>query len=327
MAVDNPVGAGFSYTETGAYVTTEEEMRTQFVHALRGFYAAHPEYKKNPLWVTGESYGGKYIPNIAFELATSAPEIPLQGIVVGNGMYNEPVQYSSIGEVAYGEGIIDENLLKEVELRQEKCLDAIGRKEPKAGDFCENVTVRWLYTGPDAVAGELFYYDFGMKDASELDVISSKMGTYLNHPDVKAALHAGNSTWVNADEVGPVAVALAPDFTIPSYPVIEKLLALGKEVFLYNGVRDGSVCNHIGNLRALLALEWPGKEEFHASRNVPWPSPKTVMGHVRVARNLRFATVMRTGHLVPTVQPEAFAEMLDMAIKAPASPTANALVV
>merc|ERR1711972_177427 len=187
-------------------------------------------------------------------------------------MYNEPVQYSSIGEVAYGEGVIDENLLKEVHQREQQCLDAIARKAPRAGDFCENVTVRWLYTGENAAAGELFYYDFGMKDASELDVITGKMSTYLNRPEVKVALHAGNSTWVNADEVGPVAKALEDDWLIPSYLVVEKLLGMGKEVFLYNGVRDGSVCNHLGNLRACLALEWPGKEEFGASKNVPWPS-------------------------------------------------------
>lgn len=80
MAVDNPVGAGFAYTTTGGYVKTELEMRTQFVYALRGFYAKHPEYKNNPLWITGESYGGKYVPNIAYEIATNAKEMPLQGI-------------------------------------------------------------------------------------------------------------------------------------------------------------------------------------------------------------------------------------------------------
>ena len=31
----------------------------QFVHALRGFYERHPEYRQNPLWVTGESYAGE----------------------------------------------------------------------------------------------------------------------------------------------------------------------------------------------------------------------------------------------------------------------------
>ncbi|CAK0847014.1 unnamed protein product [Prorocentrum cordatum] len=86
---------------------------------------------------------------------------------------------------------------------------------------------------------------------------------------------------------------------------------------LYNGVRDGSVCNHIGNLKALLSLEWSGNVDFAAAPSKPWPSAEHVMGHVRSARNLRFATVMRTGHLVPTVVPESYAQLLDMVLSAP----------
>mmetsp|Transcript_13834 Transcript_13834/g.48842 ORF Transcript_13834/g.48842 Transcript_13834/m.48842 type:complete len:452 (+) Transcript_13834:99-1454(+) len=327
MTVDNPVGAGFSYSENGAYVKSQEEVRTQFVHALRGFFTKHPEYKRNPLWMTGESYAGKYVPNIALELATNATEIPLQGIVVGNGLYNEEIQYTTVGSLAYGAGVIDENVVAELGGREEQCLQWIREKRPKAGDFCENVTVRWLYTGPDAVAGELFYYDFGMTDAAGFDTITDSLGGYLNTPEVKAALHAGSSTWQNADETGPVAEALAPDFTRPSAPVIGALLGMGKEVFLYNGVRDGSVCNHIGNLKALLNMSWEGSHDFATAENVPWPSASNVMGHIREARNLRFATVMRTGHLVPHVVPEAFNVMLDLALHKSASATDTSFVV
>lgn len=71
-------------------------------------------------------------------------------------------------------------------------------------------------------------------------------GSYLNRADVKAALHAQSSTWQNADETGPVAEALAPDFVVPSITVVEAFLELGKEVLLYNGVRDGSVSSCVG---------------------------------------------------------------------------------
>jgi vitellogenic carboxypeptidase-like protein len=317
MAVDNPVGSGYSTTSTGAYVKSEEEMREQFVHAVRKFYEMHPEYKQNPVWVTGESYAGKYVPNIALELAVNATEVPLKGIIVGNGLYHERIQYTTLGDFAFNAGVIDEKLLAEMHRREKQCLQAIDQGQTRAGDFCENITVRWLYTGPDAAAGELFYYDLGMTDASALDTLTTSMGAYLNREDVKAALHAQNATWQCADEVGPVAQALYADFTKPSAPVVAALLETGKEVMLYNGVRDGSVCNHVGNLKSLLSLEWSGKVDFAAAPNKPWPSAKDVMGHVRSARNLRFATVMRTGHLVPTVVPDSYAQLLDMVLSAP----------
>ena len=75
--IDNPVGSGYSYTSDESYVTSEEEMRTQFVYALRQFFAMHKEFSKNPLWVTGESYAARYVPNGSGD-AVNATEIPLQ---------------------------------------------------------------------------------------------------------------------------------------------------------------------------------------------------------------------------------------------------------
>lgn len=68
-------------------------------------------------------------------------------------MYNERIAYTTVGEVAMGEGVISEKLLQEVEVREQQCLAAIEQQMPKAGDFCENITVRWLYEGPNAAAG------------------------------------------------------------------------------------------------------------------------------------------------------------------------------
>lgn len=171
LTVDNPVGSGYSKTSTKAYVNSEFEMRSQFVAALRIFFTRHPEYAKAPFWVTGESYAGHYVPNIAWEIAVNATEIPLQGIVVGNGMYNMKLQYHL------------------------------------------------------------------------------------------------------------------------------------------------SSCNHLGNLAVLRNLEWAGKQTFLDAVNTPWPSATQVDAHIRRAGLLSYATVMRTGHLVPTVVPKVFKQLLGEFIK------------
>ena len=79
-----------------------------------------------------------------------------------------------------------------------------------------------------------------------------------------------------------------------------------------DGVRDMSSCNHLGNLAVAKHLKWAGAAGFAAAPNVPWPSAKVVEGHVRTSGLLQFATVLRTGHLVPTVVPKIFAQLLDM---------------
>ena len=311
LIFDNPVGSGYSYTTAKRYVRSEYEMRTQLVHALRLFFKLHPEYTTNKFWVTGESYAGHYVPNIAWEIAVNATEIPLQGVAIGNGMYNMKLQYPSVGPMAYSAGVIDERTLTEMGTRQDDCVAMIDSSPATAGAYCENVTVFWLYS-QDGPGGQIFYYDVGIADGRYFDTLTEAMAMYLNREDTKAALHtqAAVDGWRQADEVGPVADNLLADWTANSDDILVKLLERNLKVRLYNGVRDLSSCNHLGNLAVLLNLEWAGKAVFKSAPFTPWPSGTQVDGHMRRAGLLEYATVLRTGHLVPTVVPDVFAALL-----------------
>ena len=314
LTLDNPVGSGYSMTSSKGYVTSEAQVRTQAVQALRVFFERHPEYASNPFWVTGESYAGHYVPNIAWEVAANATSIPLQGVVIGNGMYNMALQYPSVGPMAYAAGVIDGAMNAQMATRQQQCLHEIAVRPATAGKACEELTVYWLYEKP-AAAGQLFYYDIGLKDASFFDDQTKAMSAYLNRDDVKAAVHAEGATWVQADETGPVADHLLADWSVNSDTVVATLLALGYRVAMYNGVRDLSSCNHIGNEAVLHALCNATSSPCHGyatSKPTPWPSASDMEGYLRTSGNLSYATVLRTGHLVPTVVPKAYAMLLNI---------------
>ncbi|CAE7224052.1 AMT1-1 [Symbiodinium sp. CCMP2592] len=115
MIIDNPVGSGFSFTGKESYVKSEKEMREDFYTALKFIFTQHPEYARNPLWVTGESYGGKYVPNVAYEIHIRG-EFPLKGIIIGNGVYSGLIQNPTVPEFAYNQGLIDEHQLLESKL-------------------------------------------------------------------------------------------------------------------------------------------------------------------------------------------------------------------
>ena len=90
LFIDNPVGAGFSYTTNGGYVTNEDVVAQNLDAALTQFYSVFPALKVNPFFITGESYGGHYVPAIsarlvANEAAGTSAVAKLSGIAVGDG--------------------------------------------------------------------------------------------------------------------------------------------------------------------------------------------------------------------------------------------------
>jgi vitellogenic carboxypeptidase-like protein len=304
IAIDNPVGSGFSYTKKGGWVTTEEEMRREYYAGLSAFFDLHPEYRTNPIWVTGESYGGKYVPNVAFEIHQRG-ELNLQGVIIGNGMYKPLVAYPTIPEYAFNQGILDEHSYRLAREKMGECVRMIELGQNKeAKVYCENV-VYWMYGATGPGAGQ-FYYDLGQADGDFFDHLTKAMGDWLNSEATRKALHVGDAHWVQSDEHGPVADALVADFvTDQSLHVLEDLLKVGKyRIVNYNGVRDGSLCNHVGNLQSLNDLEWSGQLRWRESFNRPFHVDGKVAGFVREYEQLSYYTLLRTGHLVPTVVPE-----------------------
>ncbi|KAG0445733.1 hypothetical protein HPB47_015465 [Ixodes persulcatus] len=59
LYVDNPVGAGFSFTESEeGYARNLNDTSRNLFEALQQFFTLFPEYVDNDFYVGGESYGG-----------------------------------------------------------------------------------------------------------------------------------------------------------------------------------------------------------------------------------------------------------------------------
>jgi cathepsin A (carboxypeptidase C) len=70
---------------------------TRLTPAPQAFYTAHPEYKPNPFFVFGESYGGHFVPATAGAILAGNSKadsfvIPLAGIGIGNGLTAPEIQ-------------------------------------------------------------------------------------------------------------------------------------------------------------------------------------------------------------------------------------------
>ena len=95
--IDNPVGAGFSYTDQadGYCTDTKTCVASNLYSLLTQFYMLHENM--GPLFITGESYGGHYVPGIGAYIVRENQKLrleegrmggvhlPLAGIAVGDG--------------------------------------------------------------------------------------------------------------------------------------------------------------------------------------------------------------------------------------------------
>lgn len=313
LIIDNPVGTGYSYTDNRpeCYASNEYEVAADFYIALNEFFnEKHTEYSKNPFFLTGESYAGKYIPNIATYLLHK--EFPFVGVILGNGLYEPEVQYLTVPDYAWNLGILDERHYANMRLLATNCTFLIRYGDPVvASTYCEDF-VDAIYSD---IGGGVWEYDvreFYDTTASKTD----DMGTYLGRADVQAALHTTGATWTDADETGPVADALRADFITTVIPQLKQLLNAGKFVVLYNGQMDGTVCNHVGNSLILNDITWTGQPQFANSKQSLWRvDDKAAIGYRRSYENLVFVMIANAGHLVPMTQPENYRKFLDTVVE------------
>ncbi|KAI0671913.1 alpha/beta-hydrolase [Trametes maxima] len=84
--VDQPVGTGFSTADSTGYVPDEDQTGEDFVGFLSNLVKVFPSLATRPLFLTGESYAGTYIPYITKHIfQTPNPPVKLRKIAIGDG--------------------------------------------------------------------------------------------------------------------------------------------------------------------------------------------------------------------------------------------------
>ncbi|VDQ03043.1 unnamed protein product [Trichobilharzia regenti] len=105
--MESPAGVGFSYSLDGNVTTDDDQTALNNHHALLHFLDKFPEYEGRKLYVTGESYGGVYVPTLALLLKDS-PRFKLAGIAVGNGLTSYKLNDNSLLYFIKYHGLIGE---------------------------------------------------------------------------------------------------------------------------------------------------------------------------------------------------------------------------
>ncbi len=111
LFIDQPLNVGFSYysnrTAKGQ-VSTADEAANHLQNFLYNFYQSWPSLKASPLFITGESFAGHYIPAFARTLILNASnfKVNLKGAAIGDGWTDPVNQFNYYDSLLYSVGIV-----------------------------------------------------------------------------------------------------------------------------------------------------------------------------------------------------------------------------
>ncbi|KAF7367689.1 Carboxypeptidase [Mycena sanguinolenta] len=334
--VDQPIGVGFSYADYGESVSTTEEGARDMAAFIFIFFEHFSKFKGRAFHLTGESYGGRYVPVFAAEVYdqnTKLAEagytpINLTSIMIGNGITDFYHQMSSSFDMQCTSASVPPTLsiaecvqMKPMVARCEKrlkesCVDIFDATDcAAAAIFCG------IHLDAPFLNSERNPYDISKPcDADNLKEnlcypVTAHIRAYLSRSDVRETLGVDAAVPANftscAPAVGSAFRANMDDYRL-TQDYIGGLLERGVRVLIYVGTYDWS-CNWVGNERWTLALEWSGQAAFAAEPLHPWAIgddfTKGRAGLARSAKGLTFVTIDKAGHMVPYDKPK---EALDL---------------
>jgi len=107
--IESPCGVGFSYGDTSNdYRNTDNGTAIDNHVFLQNFFQIYSEFSNNVLWIAGESYGGVYIPTLAYQVLTnsSSPQLKNQllkgGLMLGNPVTGcDGVQFGGEHDISF----------------------------------------------------------------------------------------------------------------------------------------------------------------------------------------------------------------------------------
>ena len=264
--MEAPPGVGFSYNLKGEYETGDDQTADNNFAALKSFFEKFPHLKSNEFFISGESYGGIYIPTLSARVVKNKFPTNFKGMIIGNGYLDVEILGNSVLHYYYYNGLLDSPLWDR--LIKSCCHNAPNNRKCDFWGSSQNETcqaalsdaiteVNQRYLNPYNIHAkcilkknanqnfDLKSYIMGhispMKDTPPCDDFTY-LETYLNKEELKKSLHISDKSlrWTGCT---PLNYSRQYNSMLPT---VKSLLQSGIRTVIYNGDFD-TVCNFLGD--------------------------------------------------------------------------------
>ncbi|XP_073275029.1 serine carboxypeptidase-like 50 [Primulina huaijiensis] len=299
LFLDNPIGTGFSIAASPQEIPRNQyDVAKHLFVAIQTFIGLDESFKTRPIYLTGESYAGKYLPALGSYIIEMNAHLPrdrrvnLGGVSIGNGLTDPEIQVQNHAVVSYNLGLINE---KQMILLEKLQLEAVGFVKNGKWNEAANARTKVLNTLTN-MTGLATLYDFRRLTPYPNRVVVK----FLNNVEAKKALGVKESMVFELCSAA-VADALHDDVMKSVKPMVEFLIK-NTRVLLYQGqcdLRDGVVSTSDW----VKTIKWEERGKFLEVERKIWRTDGNLAGYVQKWKNLTNVVVLNAGHLVPTDQP------------------------
>ncbi|KAI3873073.1 hypothetical protein MKX03_036905 [Papaver bracteatum] len=326
LYLETPVGVGFSYTtettsddDDTATIGDKITARDNLVF-LQRWFLKFPQYKHRDLFITGESYAGHYIPQLAelmIQFNKKDKLFNLKGIALGNPVLEFATDFNSRAEFIWSHGLISDSTYN---LFTSACNYSRYVSEYYRG-YVSPVCSRVMSQVTKETSRFVDKYDVTLDVCissilsqskvitpqsltKKIDVcLDDEMTNYLNRKDVQFAFHArliGVNKWTVCSNTLDYALL---DLEIPTISIVGSIVKAGIPVLVYSGDQD-SVIPLTGSRTLVHGLAKELGLDVTAPYRV-WFEGQQVGGWTQVYGDiLSFATIRGASHEAPFSQPE-----------------------
>ncbi|MQL81884.1 hypothetical protein Taro_014354 [Colocasia esculenta] len=352
LFLESPVGVGFSYTNTSSDLDElgDKVAANNSYTFLVNWFKQFPQYKSHDFYISGESYAGHYVPQLAEKIfdqnkiTQKENYINLKGFIIGNALMDDETDQKGMVDYAWDHAVISDSVYhgikKSCNFSQKasvacntaldkyfavyKIIDMYSLYTPR----CFNDTVTTLSRQRRRIEGsapQLFskFDAWHVRPSGYNPCAPYHTELYFNRKDVQEALHANIThvkyNWTHCsipphflEKINQSNLDTSFFFSTSAQKFLTKCHDPAPVMSSPNGMTQTSPGDTDGRIPVTATRYTLRKLGLKTIQEwTPWYHHNQVGGWTIVYDGLTFVTVRGAGHQVPTFVPKQAAQLIE----------------